>query len=110
MNREEILGMEAGRELDKLIHQVIFNGKRNLMVSGCYSTDIEAAWEVVEKMRRKDWRIDILMYSDGESVVNILDVRGCFVDSALSLSTPEAICKAALLAVMEEKSDGGGGE
>ena len=74
-----------------------------------YSTSIEAAWEVVEKLRsiapeRYDYNFEIQQLSD-EYWVNIeLDFHGeiCGVDEiyeAENKSAPKAICLAALKAV-----------
>lgn len=70
-----------------------------------YSTDIKTAWEVVKKINERGWHVNIKTYSDGDVVVSILSYLGRFIDDALTQSVPEAICKAALLAVLEEKEE-----
>lgn len=113
MTRDEILTMEAGRELDALMWMALHGQEPNILVcrhvdsdyqphagypSGHispphYSTDIAAAWEVIEKfpgasMRHtgKFWFCDLWQddyeYSQAETA-------------------PLAICRAALLVVME---------
>lgn len=74
----------------------------------CYSSDISAAWEVVEKMFSDDWKIDIegselfelaSGYKNGGFDVKFsckCQARGRFKESADTL--PEAICLAALKA------------
>jgi hypothetical protein len=76
MTRDEILNMPAGREMDALVAEKVF-GRKTAWFSGPggpvitggtmakvstwtpikpYSTDIAAAWEVVEKMISNGWR------------------------------------------------------
>lgn len=118
MTREEILGMEAGRELDALILEYVFN---DCDYHGDYlitveerdfhpSTDIKAAWEVVEKMRNRPGctccKACIEIHGtdfDNESDKPYLAfIHG---QEAQGLTAPEAICKAALLVVLEEKAE-----
>lgn len=141
--REQVLGMVAGRELDKLIGQHImryrlyhydkdieencyimlvdedFDSVLNLGYVGerdteeeawddCphFSTDIAAAWEVVEKMRLESWGVTITSWGHDETMgedpwlVTFGFQRGpC---NFMSLSFPEAACKAALLSLLKE--------
>jgi hypothetical protein len=122
MTKEEILAMEAGQELDALIDKDIFGGngcihelywvdpgeyrcaKCGQMCyegEGLYSTDISAAWHIVEKMHKQ-------LFSSRLRFVNALQeqtkhtVLGeervvAWPDVFWSI-TPEGICKAALLA------------
>lgn len=55
MTDEEIDAMEAGREMDRLIHARIF-GQRSLYegLDPEYSTDIAAAWQILEKFHREE--------------------------------------------------------
>ena len=126
MNREEILNMPAGRELDALVAEKVMgfiklpfpglpkyqkptkDGVVPLYYVPNFSTDISAAWEVVEKMCDGDknkfmiyrfgfgpkkpkirWRV-----SWGQGWENLLSY--CDAESA-----PLAICRAALLTVCE---------
>lgn len=112
MTREEILGMEAGRELDALILEYVFN---DCDYHGDYlitveerdfhpSTDIKAAWEV------REWITENI---GGMKIINVCDELPEYCDiwngkeyiEAQGLTAPEAICKAALLAVLEEKTE-----
>jgi len=113
MNKEEILAMESGsdRKLDILVHEQIMH--RTVPVDhditdrfcDCvprYSTDISAAWQVVEKFSsgyrivisttRYPW--DCRIYADDKELRCVADASG--------KTAPEAICKAALLATIEE--------
>ena len=71
-----------------------------------YSTDIAAAWEVVEKIHSRGWFADFCWRDDvcpGRVVwaIDFVTAAGKCV-SADSESAPLAICRAALLAVMGE--------
>ena len=109
--------MDAGREMDVVIHMKVFGHPRNVPVmrdpgflyrqteagwvkefAPAYSTDIAAAWLVVEKceyfnIERENkfvgtWQCDV-----------VIDVRG---GSASADTAPLAICRAALKAVEAE--------
>jgi len=117
MTREDILNMQAGRETDALIWLSLNDKPLNILmcrhVDGDiqphagypvghispphYSTDIGAAWEVVEKMRKIKRPVDI--YSSVNGWIANFD----YMDIALGETAPLAICRAALLAVMERK-------
>lgn len=71
-----------------------------------YSTSIEAAWEVVEKLisdgytwdlnSHVEWRVRVANYRDGQT-------RGVFETHEIGITLPRAICLAALKAVGEEQ-------
>lgn len=115
MTREEILAMEPGRELDALIEQHIF-GKRVEWIQDevtdpypivpaeygyiveNYSSDISAAWEVVNQMYKDNWDFTL----ERHRFMN-RDKVGAFFGSLETVkaeAAPEAICKAALLAIL----------
>jgi hypothetical protein len=122
MTREEILGMEVGRELDALILEYVFN---DCDYHGDYlitveerdfhpSTDIKAAWEVVEVLRKRGIYFDIHVNDTGYHIFNYIVhygepelYPGWYEELSLERckTAPEAICKAALLAVLEEKAE-----
>ena len=112
MTRDEILNMEAGREMDALIAEKVM-GLRVIRADwephnrgikfddfGNYSQDIAAAWEVVEKLR---------LTITPNHCYPVVKARWC-VDTELkgkndiwlvgAETAPLAICKAALLAVI----------
>jgi hypothetical protein len=110
MTRDEILNTPAGREIEALIELAIFNrtltsaasdasyiktpnGYEDLRRNKHYSTDISAAWEVVEKLKPQFQEITIDADKDWR----------CYFDSACAFAetAPLAICRAALLAVMK---------
>jgi len=117
MTVEEIDKMEAGHELDALVAERVMGHRYSGGVtSWCredgklvqpdgglppYSTDISAAWEVVERLR-KDWAIRI---GSSDLIGNGWGVRmwstyvpGPAVDAA---TAPLAISRCALKAVMK---------
>ncbi|GCL71778.1 hypothetical protein PN4B1_16830 [Paenibacillus naphthalenovorans] len=125
MDREMILKMEPGRELDALVaekvmrgtaHTYVFNNKTingmmfqiedGVIISRVphYSTDISSAWEVQEKLQ--DYGGMVLgcygskngaRWFSAQTVVNGKEI------SVTSHTAPEAICKAALLAVLDKE-------
>jgi hypothetical protein len=133
MTRDEILKLEAGREMDALIaHDVM--GLKKIVIGGIGwwvkesplemsyqymeksgdfepSEDMNAAWQVVAKMREKGF--DFFAEWVTENAVSRLnslpwacfatdDNDSVFVDFTATAETmPLAICRAALLAVME---------
>jgi hypothetical protein len=116
MTREEILSMEAGRELDALVavevmgwhndHEVPYydwvqesNEVIHISKRWSPSSDIGAAWEVVEKMIANGWWNTDIGFGSG-IVVSFDD--GSTTHQAKADTAPLAICRAALLAVMEE--------
>jgi len=138
MTRDEVLAMEAGRKLDRLIAQhimgkvchdrVCINGEWFEVETwleagedpadpwigtmaggglGWYSTDIAAAWEVVEHLVRQGmwWAAEFYRHDDPPhdwAFCKPVDNRGAFrYYDARADSLPLAICRAALLAAME---------
>lgn len=75
MTRDEILAMPAGREMDALITEKVMSGHVKRRSDGTphyltwtpYSTDMGAAWEVVEKMAHEPfaWHIESVNIVDG---------------------------------------------
>ena len=124
MTRDEILNMEAGRKMDALIAEKVMGlppewthfephgkefdtsiGRVAISEVAHYSTDIAAAWEVMEKMSK---RYDIVVgVCGGLASCKILrevehDWKWEMIVEQIYESSPFAICKAALLALMEE--------
>jgi hypothetical protein len=110
MTREDILGMEVGPKLDGMIGEFVTGVMVDCYTTLPYSTDIKAAWEVVEKMRNRPGctgcKACIEIHGtdfDNESDKPYLAfIHG---QEAQGLTAPEAICKAALLVVLEEKAE-----
>lgn len=112
MTRDEILNMPAGRALDALIEyhimktQVPRNSDGHLSRSWVdgygyentfYSTDIAAAWDVVEKLNRDGWYVSVFTGHKFECALSHPNPkRGNYCKGE---TAPLAICRAALLAV-----------
>jgi hypothetical protein len=108
MTRDEIMVMEAGREMDAMVNEYIihdspcvgvFYSEEAYQNLPHYSTDISAAWEVVEKMSNKE--ITIYHQLEGMTVEQAhwdVEIDG---NEGLALTAPLAICRAALITVTE---------
>lgn len=108
--------MESGRKLDWEIRYNVYGIETDAFDSNGelwtwdfqkvprYSTDISAAWELVEKF--VCYRMQKLPYNDHRVVDG--KTHQCFLDRNRNVgygrTLSEAICKAALLAVMEDES------
>jgi len=101
MTRDEILNMPAGEMMDKLICVNLFPHKNpeywDLLK---YSTDIAAAWEVVEKM---SYSFHVEIMSDINGMAWGCDFKDDPLHTTLCVAetAPLAICRAALLTVMK---------
>jgi hypothetical protein len=110
MTRDEILNMPAGREMDVTIGYHVMDLVAPPGVYPEYSTDIAAAWEVVEKISEQKnaqvyictnfssefgdtFYVEIYKNWDGE--------QEQILTSATAETAPLAICRGALLAVIE---------
>jgi hypothetical protein len=127
MTRDEILNTPAGRELDALVAEKVMELKVDYEFSDVleprvpflvdkydewgylpnYSTDIAAAWEVVEFLRRKFWSTNIVCWDYSVKWVVTCEYRTGHGEPKKTLyadadTAPLAICRAALLAVMGE--------
>jgi len=119
MKPEDIENMQAGREMDILIINAVFGLEpQSCMVGGhppgCtgnvsylpYSTDIAAAWQVVEKLLADDITLH-LQCDNGEYRAGELYWNGEWSKFADADTAPLAICRFALLAVREENDNPG---
>lgn len=106
--------MKAGRELDALIAEKVMGiephiiGIENMMIYLPYSTDISAAWEVVEKMisirPEKEPNAEFALVQRSKEWLCGYELYESWYCSASALTAPHAICLAALKAVgYEEK-------
>jgi len=112
MTRDEILAMPAGRELDQLIDERFFGREfttfpmgncyhdgRRWVRSHNYSTDISDAWEVVEKLGD----LFAVRKTPKGYIGHVITDKN---EEAITCnSAPEAICKVALLVILEVKPD-----
>jgi len=118
MTREEILAMKSGRELDKLVDNIVMNRYSTTGRHGEWiypaprSRNIAAAWEVEKRALEIDGLLYVaalmqVIYGDIDKVDYIENIdpdnaiKWCALP-ALFKATPEQRCKAALLAVMGE--------
>jgi Phage ABA sandwich domain len=71
-----------------------------------YSTDIAAAWKVVETINSRGWPFCIQLTADGRVVAESSSMEcnssDFFNDGRFYTTVPEAICKAALLVLSRE--------
>lgn len=115
MKREEILAMEPGWKLDRIVALKVMGFQESELNDGWvrmgvlvtppkrYSTNITAAWEVVEKVKSMLFskrtgflkELQTLTKKDSEYYIAWPDVFWTI--------NPERICKAALLTALEEE-------
>jgi hypothetical protein len=96
--------MKAGEELDKAIAAMLFDEKYWLAHTFPlpYSTDYNAAFAVVDRMRELGWRCKIETFMDCEPLVTFNHDDGAQSRQAVNESgetIPECICLAALAAL-----------
>lgn len=121
MTRDEILNMPAGREMDMLICEYVMQIKARCTVTTYqgkevigkeyvaiinhqevempyYSTDIDAAWNVIGKKEINGWSCVVEnLRGAWQCTFSKIGVGGAFCTAKLA---PLAICRAALLAVL----------
>lgn len=134
MTREEILALKPGRELDALVAEKVmgwddsgdgewrneFDRPIESIRLWRPSTDISAAWEVVEKMNELDFSITthslgkiVTVYGPETNHEKIDKAKKAGLHSKLietcamtyGESVPEAVCKAALLVMIDKESE-----
>lgn len=99
MMTEEQAELKAGPELDRVVCQA-FWGAPCLSTSGYtprFSTDIEFAWSVVEKLRSRGWTLSL---SCNDFITEPWDCRFFLKETKRAIrhgrTAAEAICRAAL--------------
>ena len=115
----------VGSDLDAAVHRALgyaelevhpidgslgFYAREDFIPVLPYSTDIAAAWNLVEEMREKGWRFEIVCFENGENRARfwLKEKDGRIVlagESPNCLSAPEAICCAALNAIAAAKEE-----
>lgn len=118
MTREELEQMPAGREMDALIAERVMDyklidGPESLEVGKmmyytpdqipAFSTNIGAAWLVAEKMNRDYFTLEIHSSVLSGAGVRFWGPNSGPTYSATAETVPLAICRAALIAVMESE-------
>jgi hypothetical protein len=106
MTRDEILAMQPGFSLDELVAINVMGKENNKTVWGQKpfepSRNISAAWEVQEKLQEHGGMV--LGSYGSKSGARWFAVQTTVGSKEINVTchtAPEAICKAALLAVME---------
>jgi hypothetical protein len=108
MTRDEILNLEAGREMDALVADEImpelieYRGR----FANEYSTDIRAAFEVFDVLRKKFWSTSITQWDHSDKVLIECEYRTGHGEPRKHLdvyadTVPLAICRAALITTLE---------
>lgn len=123
--RDEILAMKPDRLLDALVAEYVVGMKEHRKAYPesfderviwfrnppnvtayyvpFYSTDIAAAWEVAEQLQKQGYAVCIELLPYEETSVGVYEADPANQIAYAKAQTPaEAICKAALLAVMGE--------
>lgn len=91
------LDMEAGRELDVLIIENVFGVPRHKVSLPRFSVDIDAAWQVVDKMK-DDGLSFVIQY-----MPKLYYVQFGYGDYYTTAATaPLAICRAALVRCIDD--------
>lgn len=84
-------------EIEKLVAKYVFEYDEVYESEGNYTTDISAAWEIVERFQEDRWRC-YLMSCKGENVFHLSYKKDLDFQSPNVKTTPLAICLAALQA------------
>lgn len=100
MTRDKILNMPAGREMDVTVGYHAMGLVAPPEIYPEYSTDIVAAWEVMEKMK-----FHLSPFGGNKGLWMCYDNHDLNVAEIITVAetAPLSICRAALLAVMEIK-------
>jgi hypothetical protein len=127
LTREQIMSMEPGRELDALVAEKVMGWIKYIQLDVSWwsdsdylnddgidlmvcdfkpSTNLQQAFEVVEKMRERGWyEIRISILQDVVAISMWQDDNTCRIEAEAE-TIPLAICRASLLAIIEEGGDG----
>jgi hypothetical protein len=111
MIKDEILKISASRETDFLIAEIVMNidfgnhsksiMRRSDTMIPHYSTDISAAWEIVEQIQKWDFIVGCdTDYKDEQHYCELITDDSNY--TAWAITAPLAICRAALLTKSEQ--------
>lgn len=103
-SRDALADVEAGRELDALIDERCFGIRRAIAGfhgAPFYSTDIAAAWQVVERLLAT-FPPFVLWCNAKYTIAQIWDADDNEIANERGETAPLAICRAALKAVGEK--------
>lgn len=118
MTRDEILNMPAGRYLDSKIAEMVMGLTVDYEFDEPhipslrdkydewgylpnYSTDISAAWEVIEKIKDEHLTFDMFYRPHEQKWWVTVFASDHAKDHGIADTAPLAVCRAALLAVMK---------
>lgn len=96
--RERVVSLEPGPVLDREVAEKVMGWSYSTVKEYEWfrpSTNLDAAYKVIKKMDSQDWDTKILVRGSHHRV------EFGTVSAAERMSTPHAVCIAALLAVME---------
>jgi hypothetical protein len=101
MTQDEIEKIRAGNEMDALIEVYVFGDDGTNATNKHYSTDIAAAWLVVERMKKLHLNLHLVEYGYDRSYATFDENASHYVEANGENCTALAICRAALLMVMK---------
>jgi hypothetical protein len=101
MTQEEILKLQAGKELDSLVAREVLGIKPE--ETKHYSTEITDVWKVVEKLNDYAWFYLGRGKDNWYATVRDRRIKRGQTTAPPCTTAPEAICKAALLALVETR-------
>lgn len=106
MNKQEVLNLKPGKELDLLVAEKVLNIEfgENKEPNADYSTDPREIWRIIESLADRGF-IYTISNSDNKHTCSFdnLSTHRRFIVHADTLI--EAVCKAAILAVEEDSRD-----
>ncbi len=85
MEKEDILNLKAGKEIDRMVHKILLGLDEGIIPN--YSADISDSWKIVEYFKENQTKIRISgedWYDGEEWKVEIFDVLGSNVISSVS--------------------------
>lgn len=115
LTAEAIDAMEAGREMDALVAERVFGGNVDpgkymvvlphgedaYLTWPTFSTDIAAAWEVIDAMTHQGYSVVTQILSPKEpQSARIYTIGGRAISNSYGSTMPHAICRAALKATL----------
>jgi len=110
MTRDDVMRL-SGRALDEAVARDVL-GLTWSPVAGPvpYSRDIDAAWEVVDRLRDLNWRV--VVKTKGYMLWHcVLEADfPPYMEGAIAPTAPEAICRAALLSALKRSEAKNGGD
>ncbi len=116
LTKDDILKMEASLEFDKLMAEIVMEDNLELyddevddiyQISPLpYSSKIVASWRAVERLEPK-FRFQIRKLSDQWEAIFVKNGSWADVYYGFAKTAPEAICKAAIIAILEQGDSNG---